>query len=415
VIPALQRMDRRHCLAPSATSVVGICAAEILGLAGYSIVPALLPQVIGAWSLSNTEAGCLAGIMFAGYMIGVVPLVALTDAVPARTVYLASNTLSVLSTLGIAFSDAFIPALGFRALAGVALAGMYMPGLRALTEDTEGPRRARIAAFYTSSFTLGAALSFLLGRTGISWGWRTAFVAASLAGVAGLLLAWAMLPNARHRTPVKPAVAFSVRAVVQNRDAVLLIVAYAATIWGAVGLGQWIVLFLGFCAGDTTHADWIMLAIGAAISLLGVPAGLLGNELAIRFGLRMTAMLTFLASVFVLAFFGLTAMLPFHPAALTALAASFIAKGNFSNLTSGLLTVAVPRYVGATMALYSCIGFGASFLGTVLFGIALDSFGGATRLVAWVASFGTCSLACLAGAAATACLSQTLGRRPESC
>jgi len=34
--------------APSAPVVAAICAAEILGLAGFSIVPALLPQFIEA-------------------------------------------------------------------------------------------------------------------------------------------------------------------------------------------------------------------------------------------------------------------------------------------------------------------------------------------------------------------------------
>ena len=48
--------------APSAPVVAAICAAEILGLAGFSIVPALLPQFIKAWSLTNTQAGWLAGI-----------------------------------------------------------------------------------------------------------------------------------------------------------------------------------------------------------------------------------------------------------------------------------------------------------------------------------------------------------------
>jgi hypothetical protein len=48
--------------APSTPVVAAICAAEILGLAGFSIVPALLPQVIEAWSLTNTQAGWLAGI-----------------------------------------------------------------------------------------------------------------------------------------------------------------------------------------------------------------------------------------------------------------------------------------------------------------------------------------------------------------
>ena len=76
-------------------------------------------------------------------------------------------------------------------------------------------------------------------------------------------------------------------------------------------------------------------------------------------------------------------------------------QGNFSNLTSGILAVATPQHRGATIGLYSCIGFGAAFLGALLFGVTLDQFGGISQLAAWIVSFGTCGLACLAGAAAT--------------
>src|SRR5690348_2572009 len=110
-----------------------VCAAEILSLAGFSLVPALLPQFIASWSLSNAAAGWLAGIMSAGYMAAVLPLVALTDRIPARTIFLASSALNALSCFGIAFSDGLLPALIWRAVGGVAVAGIYMPGLRALT------------------------------------------------------------------------------------------------------------------------------------------------------------------------------------------------------------------------------------------------------------------------------------------
>ena len=70
--------------APSTPVVAAICVAEILGLAGFSIIPALLPQFIDAWSLTNTQAGWLAGIVSAGYMLAVIPLVTLTDRRPAR-------------------------------------------------------------------------------------------------------------------------------------------------------------------------------------------------------------------------------------------------------------------------------------------------------------------------------------------
>jgi MFS family permease len=155
---------------PSAAIVIAICAAEILGLAGFSTVPALLPQFIETWSLTNTQAGWLAGIMSAGYMLAVVPLVSLTDRQPARHIYLASSALSALSCFGIALCDSLLPALAFRAAAGIALAGMYMPGLQALTAGADGTIRARIAAWYTTSFTIGASLSFLLGGIGTLWG-----------------------------------------------------------------------------------------------------------------------------------------------------------------------------------------------------------------------------------------------------
>ena len=118
---------------PSAATVAAVCGAEILGVAGYSIVPALLPQFIEDWSLTNTEAGWLAGMVSAGYMLAVIPLVSLTDRWAARHIYLASSTLSALSCFAIALCNSLLPALGFRALAGIAMAGMYMPGLRALT------------------------------------------------------------------------------------------------------------------------------------------------------------------------------------------------------------------------------------------------------------------------------------------
>jgi predicted MFS family arabinose efflux permease len=399
---------------PSAACVFAICAAEILSLAGYSVVPALLPQFIEAWSLSSTQAGCFAGSLFAGYMLAVVPLVTLTDTVPARTIYLLSSAVSAGSSLGGALSADLLPALAFRALGGIGLAGMYMPGLRALAEGTEGRRRSRIAGFYTSSFTIGTALSFLLGRAGAVWGWRTAFVVSAIAGSAGLAIAWAALPRSTSRPAVGSTGMFPLRAALHNRDAVILMIGYCATIWGAAGLRQWIVLFLGFCAGEPTESSWSTLAVASLIGLLGVPAGLLGVELALRYGLRLAATLIFLAAAIVTGLFGFASMLPFGAAVVTALAASFVAQGTFSNLTSGLLAVVAPRYAGVTMALYSCIGFGGGFLGNLLFGATLDGFGGAVERRAWIMSFGTCGLALLVGAGATLFLSHHVERAPTA-
>src|SRR5438270_1945630 len=359
--------------APSITEVSAICAAEILGLAGFSIVPALLPQFIEAWSLTNTQAGWLAGIVSAGYMLAVIPLVGLTDRRPARHIYLASSGLSALSCFGMALCDSLLPALGFRALAGIAIAGMYMPGLRALTHGVRGATRARIAAWYTSSFTIGASLSFLFGRVGTLLGWRSAFVIAGILGAAGVLIAWAALPRGDPGGEEKPKPLLDFRPVLANRDVLALMVGYAAAIWGCVGLRQWIVVFLTFCAGNQA-ADpaqaWIILVVGAVINFLGVPAGLIGNELSIRYGLRTVATLVFLLSAIAGGLFGFAAMLPTIAVLGLSVVAGFIVQGNFSNLTSGVLAVAAPRYRGATIGLYSWIRLAAVVLRTLLFGLA---------------------------------------------
>jgi predicted MFS family arabinose efflux permease len=396
--------------APSTLVVAAICAAEILGLAGFSIVPALLPQFIEAWSLSYRQAGWLAGIVSAGYMLAVIPLVSLTDRRPTRQLYLASGVLSALSCFGMALCDSLLPALGFRALAGIAMAGMYMPGLRALTHGVEGATRARIAAWYTSSFTIGASLSFLFGRVGMLLGWRSAFVIAGILDAAAVLIAWAALPRGESGREPEPQPLLDC-PVLANRDVLALMVGYAAAIWGCVGLRQWIVVFLTFCAGEQA-ADpaqaWIILVVGAVISFLGVPAGLIGNELSIRCGLRTIATLVFLLSAVAGGLFAFTAMLPYIAVLGVSVIAGFIVQGNFSNLTSGVLAVAAPRYRGATVGLYSCVGFGAGFLGTLLFGVTLDQFGGTSQLAAWAVSFGTCGLACLAGAAASILLPRNI-------
>jgi predicted MFS family arabinose efflux permease len=144
-------------------------------------------------------------------------------------------------------------------------------------------------------------LSFLLGRIGTLWGWRSAFILAGILSTAGVVIAWAALPRAHPGLAREPRLVLDIRPVFESRDALVLIFGYAAAIWGSIGLRQWIVVFLAFCAADQAGVSaqaWSILAVGALISFLGVPAGLLGNDLSIRYGLRNIASLVFLLSAF---------------------------------------------------------------------------------------------------------------------
>src|SRR5215212_11998085 len=112
-----------------------IVAAQMLAQIGAFALPALLPGYIARWDLSKTEAGWLVGVFFLAYVAAVPVLLALTDRLPVRRVYLIGTGLTALSHLGFALvADGFWSGLALRAVAGVGWAGAYMPGLKAIAD-----------------------------------------------------------------------------------------------------------------------------------------------------------------------------------------------------------------------------------------------------------------------------------------
>src|SRR5258708_3915601 len=198
--------------------VAVLCITSVLGMLGFSSFPALLPEFQRDWGLSNTEAGWISGIFYACYVVAVPLLVGSTDRVDPRRIYLLPFLISAAAALGYALlADGFWSALSFRALAGVGLAGGYMPGLKLLTDRVGGPRRSRYVAFYTAGFSLGTAFSFAFTGEAAAWlGWRGAFAAAALGGLVAFVLVPLLLrpataaemgeAQARHTLHFRPVV-----------------------------------------------------------------------------------------------------------------------------------------------------------------------------------------------------------------
>lgn len=125
--------------------VAAACAAHVLTMLSFSSFATLLPQFRVLWGLSNTEAGWISASFFFGYVAAVPVLVGLTDRMDARRIYLGSALLMAVANFGFAaLADGFWSATALRALAGVAVAGTYMPGLKLLTDHPSPPTsRAR--------------------------------------------------------------------------------------------------------------------------------------------------------------------------------------------------------------------------------------------------------------------------------
>ncbi len=245
----------------------------------------------------------------------------------------------------------------FRALAGIALAGTFMPGLKILTDAITGPKQSRWLAFYTASFSLGASASTAAtGAIGHAMDATAAFIFAAIGGAAALLLV-ALAIQSRPQAP-RPHVATwgALWQAARNRQALGYSLAYAAHMWELYGFRAWLVAYLLFAAtgslaptGDTSYALW-----GAVLLLLGMPSSIIGNELALKIGRRRLIILVMCISAALALAFGAGSILPFPILLVLGAVYSMLVTADSASLTAGAVAAARPgperRHHGAAFA-----------------------------------------------------------------
>ncbi|MCC7348052.1 MAG: MFS transporter, partial [Variibacter sp.] len=143
-----------------------MCVGQVGNLLPHVTLPAVMAQhLIPLWGLSAAQAGLMASAYAVGYMLAVPVLTALTDRLDARNILLAGSALSGVATASFGvFADGLWSAVPLWGLAGMGFAGAYMPGLKALTDRLAPGEASRSITFYTSSYSLGVGLSFLVAQ-----------------------------------------------------------------------------------------------------------------------------------------------------------------------------------------------------------------------------------------------------------
>jgi MFS family permease len=220
-----------------------IVTAQMLAQIGAFALPALLPDYIARWNLSKTEAGWLVGIFFAAYVVMVPVLVALTDRVPVRRVYVLGTSLTALSHFGFAlFADGFWSALLLRLLAGIGWAGTYMPGLKAIADPLEGIAQSRAVSWHAAGVGISGAASFTIAGLVAGWAGPSApFLLGGGTALSAVLITAMVMPSALA-APATKALSrklLDFRPVLRNRAAMGWIVGYTVHTWELSALRAW--------------------------------------------------------------------------------------------------------------------------------------------------------------------------------
>jgi predicted MFS family arabinose efflux permease len=361
-----------------------VCTAQVLVQIGAYSWPALIPSMIGRWTLSNSDAGWITGIFYAAYMIAVPVLVTLTDRTDPKRIYLFGVGSTVASHLLFAvFAEGFWSALALRALAGIGWAGTYMTGLKLLADRVDARMMSRAVTGHAASIGIAGAISYALtGLISDAFGWHAAFAMAGAAALAAWLLVAFTVPRAMPAADsTVTAPLFDFRPVLRNRSAMAYSLAYCIHTLEMSALRGWGVAFLGFVALSAGAADSIPdpTLIMTAVGLIGTVASVAGNEVAMRLGRKNLIALAMLSSAAVGACLGF-----FGPASYGLAAGMLVLYGlliwlDSSSLTAGAAGSAVPSRRGATLAVHSTLGYFGGFIGPLIIGFILDLGGGMSR------------------------------------
>ena len=371
---------------------------------------AVLPLIVEDWGLSGTDAGVIFGAFQAGYMLAIIPMGMLADRYSARPVIGGGAVGTGVASLAFAgAADGFLVGTLLRFLGGMAMAGIYVPGMRFVSDWYPEAERGRAMGVYVGGFSFSSGLSFLLASNiAAAVDWRTAVAATSVgalvAGPAFFALARES-PSATARSEGSDESegdgGFSLDlSLFRNRTYLSAVGVYSFHSWEVLGVRNWLLAFLVtvpavVASGGTALAGTLVgvtMAVGGAGNLVG---GWLSDRLGRARTVAVALAISGLISATIVALAGLSL-----PALVALLLVYGLALTADSSPTSTAVTEAVADgRVGTALSVQSFVGFFATVVSPVVFGIALDASG-------FGLAFVTLALGAAAGLVCTAALAR---------
>jgi len=401
------------------------CSARVAFSFIFTSYSAALPLLRSDWSMSAAQAGMVQSAWHLGYLVSLFTVGLLGDRFGAKRTYLWSAVAASASAFVFAaVASSFVSGAVLYGLAGLCSGGSYTPGLALIAERFPPATRGRAMGFYLAAGSLGYAVSVVVSSQLFPvGGWRLAFlVTCSLPAVGLAISLWALrdTPNIVHAGPDGRELWRAIPDVLNNKPALLSMLAYTFHCWELLGMWAWLPAYLATAAQATSKGtDSHVAAVGVGVLLSGLTyltsmlGSLVGGTLSDRWG-RTSTILLFSCISLVFSFtFGWMLGWPLMVVFAVAACYNFASIADSSIYSTALTELVETSSIGGAYAVRSVMGFSAGVISPWCFGLVIDmvrGVPGAPERLAWALAWTTLGLGALAGPL----MSWWLRRRPEA-
>ena len=356
-----------------------VALAAVLANSSWFSATAVVPALEREWQLTPAAAAWLVIVVQVGFVLGSVgaALLNVPDRVAPRLLIAGSAIGAGAANAGLLFAGGLASALPLRLLVGVALAGVYAPGIRLVA--TYFPRgRGMATGVVVGALTLGSGTPNLVrGLGGVDWR-VTILVTSGLAVLSAIAISPVRPgPTAGAAPPLR--IAAAARAIIRDRPLGLVTLGYLGHMWELYALWAWLAVFFAMARRTATGTEPSVVQTGFVAFLAVGVAGLVGavaaGRLADRYGrtaITSGAMLLSagccLATPLVFA-----AAAPVLVLLLVVWGAAVIADS--AQFSAAVTELAEPQYAGSVLALQLALGFAVTIVTIRLVPLAADTIG----------------------------------------
>lgn len=334
---------------------------------------AVLPVIIDDWGLSGTRAGIIFSAFQVGYLITIVPMGALSDRYSPRWVIALGAAGTGLSSLLFGFvAEGFILGTVLRFIAGGFMAGVYVPGMRFISDWYPSAVRGKALGIYVGAYSFSSGLSFVVGSQVASLvDWETAIIVTSIGAVLSAPIIIVLARDVEGREPRQRK--WLDLGVLRNPGYLYSVGIYTLHAWELFGVRNWILVFLVAMPVFATGASPVTAAtVVGVMFMLGGPGNLLGGWLSDSIGRTWTIGIGLGISTLISAILPFLTSGSFWTIVPVVMIYGIFLTADSSPVSASITELVSEQETGVALSLQSLIGYCGAAISPVVFGVALD-------------------------------------------